>query len=115
MYTYHVAVSFCFWQLGTRWLSFLYRMFYIQTLTSGKYGPNILPATIDAEEYEAIFAELSKDFNLLKSHIESLQQEQKDIDEEKEKNEHTDGTSYSRYTAAITCIIYIALVSHMYA
>ena len=90
-------------------------MFYIQTLTSGKYGPNILPATINAEEYEAIFAELSKDFNLLKSHIESLQQEQKDIDEEKEKNEHTDGTSYSRYTAAITCIIDIALVSHMYA
>lgn len=60
-------------------------------MTSGKYGPNILPATIEAEEYEAIFAELTQEFNLLRSHIEGLQQEQKDIDEEKEKNEHTDG------------------------
>lgn len=49
----------------------------------------ILPATIDAEEFEAIFACLTRDYDMLKEEIEALVLEQKEADEEKELPEPT--------------------------
>ena len=64
----------------------------MQTLTSGRYGPSSLPATIDAEEFDALFQCLTDDYNQLKNHIESLILEQKEMDDEKDTDNKADQT-----------------------